>query len=146
MRAIIILLIFTLLAGCGLIEEVNNTLDYGKEAKDYVSTMASYQDDVSTFLNKKELTQEDFEELKSMMDEIEAEVKGFNELEPPSVAEGVHNKIEEQNNQILEAIDEANRQIEQGEFDQSAFENLEIVKSLEELKSYREQIENFMNN
>ncbi len=81
-----------------------------------------------------------------MLDDVEAEVESFNEIEQPSVAKGIHGKIEDQNDQILEAIDEANRQIEQGEFDQSAFEDLEIVKSLEQLESYREQIENFMNN
>ncbi|RPF53998.1 DUF6376 family protein [Aquisalibacillus elongatus] len=146
MKWMAIILTIVMLSGCGIIDEFNKTVDYGNETKDYITTMVGYQDDLSTYLNKESLTEEDFENLKSMMDEIEGEVQSYSEVEPPGFAEGIHGEIEQQNDQILEAIDEANRQIDSGEFDQSAFENLEIVQSLQELKSYRDQVEDIMNN
>mgnify|MGYP006875675282 CR=1 FL=1 len=145
LRALIMVISLVFIAGCGIIDEVNQTVDYGKETKDYVGTMVGYQDDVSTYMNKDQLTEQDLQDIKGLIDEIEAEVKAFNEIEPPSVASGIHGEIESHNDQILEAIDEANRQMDQGEFNPEAFENLEIAKSLSELKSYKDQIDEIMN-
>lgn len=145
MRLLLIAVSFLLITGCGVIDEVNQTVDYGKKTKDYVSTMAGYQDDVSNYMNKDQFTEQDLEDIKVMIDEIESEVKAFNEIEPPSVASGLHSEIERHNDQVLEAIDEAKRQMNQGQFDASAFEDLEIAKTLAELKSYRDKVDEYMN-
>lgn len=107
--------------------------------------MAGYQDDVSNYMNKEQLTEQDIKDIKVLIDEVEAEIKEFNEIEPPSVASGIHDEIEAKNNQVLEATEEAKRQMNQGQFDASAFENLEIAKTLAELKAYKEQIDQVMN-
>ncbi|GEL77943.1 DUF6376 family protein [Tenuibacillus multivorans] len=145
MRIVSIVLSVLLLSGCGLIEEVNQTVDYGKKTTQYIETMIGFQNDVSGYLNQDQLTTEDLEQLKGIMDDIEAEAESFNEIEPPSIAEGVHGQIENQNDQILQAIDEANSQIDQGEFDPNAFQDLEIVQSLQKLNEYKDQVDQFMN-
>ncbi|PKR77226.1 hypothetical protein CEY16_10830 [Halalkalibacillus sediminis] len=144
MRLMTIILSFALLSGCGLLDQVNDTVDYGKEVKGYTDKMSGYADELSPYLDKKSVNEEDLQHLKGLMDEAETDIRAFNELEPPSVAEGIHGEIEHHNDQILEAIDEANRQMDSGQFDPSAFEEMELVKSIKKVQQYRDEIENVL--
>lgn len=133
-------LLFTLVA-CSPIEDTKNTLDYLNGASNYVNEASNFANEIPTMAEEAVTNPETVEELTSTLEDFQQQITVFNELDAPSLMEDLHNQIEEKNIQIQDAITQYETQIENGVLTLEAIENSELMKSVQDIQSIYQQIQ-----
>lgn len=147
MKKIIIIAFMSILtlSGCSLLGEVNTSLDYADNATGYVSTVKEFANEVPALSQDAVTDTEARENLEKELQLMKTEIEEFNATEPPQIAESIHKKIVSSNQQLSDGIDLYLNNIENGQFDPEALENSEIMKSIENITSLANQIEELGN-
>ncbi|CDQ40840.1 MULTISPECIES: DUF6376 family protein [Virgibacillus] len=117
------------LTGCSFLEETTNSVNYVNETSDYIN-------DLSEFAN--EATQLPEEELVIKLEGLQDTIKDFLTIEPPSLAEDIHQKLESQSQALLDAT---NGIIDQGEIAVEQFKESEVYQTMENIIEFQSQIE-----
>lgn len=133
------------LSGCSLLGEVNSSLEYADNATGYVSTVKEFANEVPALSQDAVTDTEARENLEKELQMMKTEIEEFNATEPPQIAESIHEKIVSSNQQLSDGIDLYLNNIENGQFDPEALENSEIMKSIENITSLANQIEELGN-
>lgn len=143
-KTIAIFSIFSMLflSGCSLLGEVNNSLNYVNTVTDYLNTAQNFSNEVPQ-LAQEAVTNTDArvnleKELIAMKDEIE----DFNNIQPPSIAKDIHDKIVSSNEKLQDGIDLYITNVNNGKWDPAVLENSEIMKTINEITNLKNQIEN----
>ena len=76
---------------------------------------------------------------------MKEQIHAFNEIEPPSIAEDIHNQIVSSNTKLEEGIDVYLDNIENGTLDPAVLENSGILKTVNEISSLMENINQVLN-
>ena len=134
-----------LLTGCSLLGEVNSSLEYADTATGYVSTVKEFANEVPSLSQDAVTDSEAMNTLETELQTMKTEIEDFNETEPPQIAEGVHDKIVSSNQKLLDGIDVSLKNIEDGTFDPSVIEDSEIMKTIDNITSLTNQIEELGN-
>jgi Family of unknown function (DUF6376) len=133
------------LSGCSILGEVNNTVEYANITTDYIESTKTFASEVPQ-LAKDAVTDETAR--KNLEDELEImkeKINSFNEVEPPSIAEDIHNQILTSNEKLEEGIDLYLVNIENGDLDPAVLENSEIMTTVNEISSLMENINQVLN-
>lgn len=133
------------LSGCSLLGEVNSSLEYADNATGYVSTVKEFANEVPALSQDAATDTEARENLEKELQLMKTEIEEFNATEPPQIAESIHEKTVSSNQQLSDGIDLYLNNIENGQFDPEALENSEIMKSIENITSLANQIEELGN-
>ncbi|MCO0597066.1 DUF6376 family protein [Peribacillus butanolivorans] len=133
------------LSGCSLLGEVNSSLEYADNATGYVSTVKEFANEVPSLSQDAATDTKSRENLEKELQLMKTEIEEFNATEPPQIAESIHEKIVSSNQQLSDGIDLYLNNIENGQFDPEALENSEIMKSIENITSLANQIEELGN-
>ena len=83
--------------------------------------------------------------LENELGQMKEQIHSFNEIEPPSIAEDIHNQIVSSNAKLEEGIDMYLDNIENGTLDPAALENSEILTTANEISSLMEKINQVLN-
>jgi PBP1b-binding outer membrane lipoprotein LpoB len=134
-----------LLSGCSLLGEVNSSLEYADKATGYVSTVKDFANEVPTLAEDAVQNVEARENLEKELNTMKTEIQEFNTMESPKIAEGIHEEIVSSNQQLEDGIDLYLNNIENGNLDPATLEDSEIMKSIENITSLANQIENLGN-
>lgn len=131
-----------LLSGCSILGEVNNSIDYADQATSYLDKASKFAEDVPQMAQDAVTNQEVRGNLEKELIAMKEEIKTFNETKAPSIAEDIHNQIVEYNEKLNSGIDSYLQNIENGKWDPAILEDSEIMKTLNELTSLMNKIEN----
>lgn len=128
------------LNGCSLIGEVTNTVEYANIAKDYINTTSAFANEVPQ-LAKEAVTDETARQnLENELNTMKEQIHSFNQVEPPAVAEAIHNQIVSSNAKLEEGIDLYLDNIENGSIDPAVLENSGILTTVNEISSLMDNI------
>ncbi|MBS4210207.1 DUF6376 family protein [Bacillus sp. FJAT-50079] len=139
--AVIGLLSILIVSGCSLLGEVNNSLEYANKVTDYINTAKGFAEEVPSLAQDAVTNTEARDNLEMELLKMQEEIIAFNEIEAPSIAAEIHEKIESTNTKLQEGIDLYLTNIENGELDPAVLENSEILKTLNEITQFMDQIE-----
>ena len=144
MKKILMLIAFSFmsLTGCGILEEANNSLTYVDEMTDYLNEADQFANDLPALIEKAATDSSNIPELKTRLLDMKDEINEVNELNPPKLAEDIHQKVEGYNQQAMEGINRALAEINKGEIQLSELQNLEIVNTFEQLQDIKGNLEN----
>lgn len=131
-------LAFLMLSGCSILGEVNNSLDYVNETTEYIDELSTFAEDASSLANEAATDPEAKKELESRLTTLEESIQEFNEIEPPSLAEDIHQEIVNKNEQLLEGINAA---MQNGEVAIDQLQDSEIFTTINEITDLLNQIE-----
>ncbi|KIL42571.1 DUF6376 family protein [Jeotgalibacillus soli] len=129
---------FLILGGCSVLEEVNSSVNYVNEGTEYINELTAFGEEASSLLNDAATSPEAKEELEEQLTALRANIEEFNEIEPPSLAEDIHQSIVSKNEQLIEEID---RVYQNGELAIEQLNNTEIFTTINELRDTLNQIE-----
>lgn len=138
--AVLLITALMLLSGCSLMEDVNNTLTYGKEATEYVSKAGTFAEEVPALAKQAVNDQQAAEDLEVKLLDMKQEMEAFNALEAPEVALEIHEQIVNQNAKVEEGIDLYLNNMENGKLDPTVLENTEIYQSIQKITNTIDQI------
>ncbi|PLT32999.1 DUF6376 family protein [Bacillus sp. V5-8f] len=136
------LLSMLLLGGCSLLEEANNSLDYAEKATNYLDKASQFAEDVPQMAQDAVTNQEARKSLENELISMKEEIKNFNETKAPTIAEDIHNQIIEYNGKLNNGIDSYLKNIENGKWDPAILQDSEIMKTVNELSSLIDKVEN----
>jgi soluble cytochrome b562 len=141
-KKFIILISFFMLAGCGILEEANNSLTYVEEMTDYLNEAEQFANDFPGLVENAAADPSTVPALETRLKDMKTEIQEINDLTPPQLAENIHKKVEGYNEQALEGIDRALVEIDKGEVHISELQNLEIVNTFNQLQEIKGNLEN----
>jgi soluble cytochrome b562 len=141
-KKFIILISFFMLAGCGILEEANNSLTYVEEMTDYLNEAEQFANDFPGLVENAAADPSTVPALETRLNDMKTEIQEINDLTPPQLAENIHKKVEGYNEQALEGIDRALVEIDKGEVHISELQNLEIVNTFNQLQEIKGNLEN----
>ena len=134
------------LSGCSLIGEVNNTIEYANITTEYINSTKTFATEVSQYLAKEAVADETARQnLEDELEKMKEQIHLFNQVEPPAVAEDIHNQIVSSNAKLEEGIDVYLDNIENGSIDPAALENSEILTTVNEISNLMETINQVLN-
>lgn len=136
------LLATVLLGGCSILGEVNNSLDYADKATSYLDKASKFAEDVPQLAQDAVTNQEARKTLENELIAMKEEIKTFNETKAPTIAEDIHNQIVRYNDKLNSGIDSYLKNIENGKFDPAQLQDSEIMKTINDLTSLKNKIEN----
>ncbi|HWO78287.1 MAG TPA: DUF6376 family protein [Bacillus sp. (in: firmicutes)] len=133
------------LSGCSFLEDVNNTLDYVNEATEYINEASQFANEVQTLAEQAASDPNALAELEERLHMMQGEIEEFNSLNPPGIAEDIHQTIEGYNQTIQAAIDSSLEKIEQGQLQLNELLNSELMQTFENLQNTLNQLEQLGN-
>ncbi|WP_408007599.1 DUF6376 family protein [Pseudalkalibacillus sp. A8] len=141
LSSVMVLISIMILSGCSLLQGVNNTLEYVNEATNYINTASTFADEVPALAEQAVSDKNARVELEERLNQMKSDITAFNELDPPGVAEGVHEKIEGYNDTLEQGIDGYLSKVENGEVDPKMLEDYEILQTINQLTNIKNQLE-----
>lgn len=108
-KLLIVVAIFAsvFLNGCSLLNEVNNSLDYVSRATEHVNTWNDFGQEAQQLIQDAATNTEAKAELETKLNAMLEEINEFTNIDPPALAEGIHQQIAEKNEAIKVAIQNA---------------------------------------
>jgi hypothetical protein len=129
------------LSGCSLLQGVNDTLEYANGAIDYIDKASAFADEVPALAEQAVSDQNARVELEEKLTQMKTDINEFNEMDPPGVAEGVHNEIVGYNDKLEQGIDSYLSKVENGEVDPQLLEEYEILETINQRTNLMDQLE-----
>ena len=126
------------LGGCSLLEEANKSLGYINEATGYLNDLNSFAADAPQLIQDAAVNAESKEELENQITSLLEEIKNFNAIEPPAIAEDIHKELVTKNEVLIEQI---NQLMVNGEILLEQIENTQIYTTIDEMTKFKNQLE-----
>ena len=118
------------MSGCSLLEEVNNSLDYAKEATEYINTWNDFGQEAPQMIQEAIDNPDAKAELEEKLTVMLTQIEEFNQTEFPSIAEDIHQQVVDKNEQIKKLIESA---MVNGEVALDKLENSQLLQTINEL-------------
>ncbi|MDQ0857718.1 DUF6376 family protein [Bacillus sp. V2I10] len=141
MFKVLAVLSIVFLSGCSLLEGVNSSLQYANDAKDYINEASIFAEEIPALAEEAVNNKEARAELEQSLNNMKEEINTFKESDAPEIALDAHNQLIIYSESLESGIDSALKQIENGEWNLQLLEDTEIVKTVSEMKSILDQIE-----
>lgn len=125
-----VLLTSSVLTGCSAVEDVTNGINYVPEATEYINDVQQFSKDIPALAENAISDQNARAELEKALQDMNADIKDFNELAPPSVFEDVHNQVMEHNQSLQEGIDKYLGAVKNGEITSDLLEQSGLLDDI----------------
>lgn len=136
---IVVLLSAFMLSACSLSEEVNHSLEYAKEVKEQLDMLSNFAEEAPQMFKDAALSPESMKELESQLNDLKTNISDFNKTEVPAIAESIHEQLVMKNQTLL---DEINALVDNGNIVLDNIENTQILKTINDVISLLNRIEN----
>jgi hypothetical protein len=134
---VLLLSLMLLTAGCGIINEVGQTVNFAAETTDYLQSLKDFGQDMNT-LAEQAVT--DLDARTSLIEQLQAlkqQITRYEGLQVPDYAIKLHESITEYNATLQQGLDQALTNIEQG---RAAFESTGIPDTMDKINELLEQV------
>lgn len=108
-KLLIVVAIFAsiFLNGCSLLNEVNNSLDYVSRTTEHVNTWNDFGQEAQQLIQDAATNIEAKAELETKLNAMLKEINEFTNIDPPALAESIHQQITEKNEALKVVIQNA---------------------------------------
>lgn len=129
---IFVIVALMLSSACSVIDEVSQSVDYVNEANDFLNTMSEFAENAPTLIESAATDADARNELVDQLNNVENEIEAFNQLDPPTVAEDLHQDLVAKNEELLNQLDQVQQD---GELMIEEIENSEIFHTVQDITS-----------
>ncbi|MFP4957005.1 DUF6376 family protein [Bacillus subtilis] len=127
--------------GCGMLDQVNDGLNYTSEAAGYVEKVKTFAEEAPELAEKAVNDTEAKEKLEAQLESIQKAAADFNELTPPDAAAEIHRTIQEHNETLQKSAEEVLKQAEEGKVSLKELEQSDLVQNAKQITDVMGQIE-----
>lgn len=132
--------VMLVLGGCAIVEEVNNTVTYVKEATEYVNEASRFVKEVPSLAEQAVNDKQALAGLETKLEEMKEEMERFIGIQAPEIAAELHQQIIDHTRKAKEGIDVYLNNIKDGTLDPKVLANTGLIKSMQEITKIIEQI------
>lgn len=132
----------SLLSGCSMLGEVNETLDYANTTMSHLENLNSFAEEAPQMVQAAMTDSEMKEELEAQLVTIQQDIEEFISLtDIPEVAENIHQELVTKNEALLA---EVNKVLDNGQLALDKLENSELLTTAQEVSSLMTQVEGLL--
>jgi hypothetical protein len=137
---IILMVVGSMLSGCSLFDEINNSLDYVDTTTAYINDAAGFSDKIRTLVEQTPASSEAVDAIKDELNIMKEKIITFNAVDAPKLAEDIHGQIINYNETLLNEINGYITKIND-HTDIKELKNSELFKTIEELTQLLDQLQ-----
>ncbi|MCU9614632.1 DUF6376 family protein [Caldibacillus lycopersici] len=139
-KLLFIVLLFgsVFISGCSFLGEVNNTIEYVNDTTAYINELSNFADDAPQMIQNAVTDPSVKEELDNQLHLIVEEIETFQAIEPPAIAEQIHQQIVDNSETLLQQINEV---LNAGENYINLLENSPIFETINNMNSFLKTLE-----
>jgi len=134
-----------LLSGCSFFNLSYDTLDYARDASNYLDKVTQFAADTPSLVKRAVNNQQAADELKRELQQMKQEITKFNNLDAPETVREFHQQLIEQNNRLVSQIDLYLAQLKNGLLDPSFLKNNQLLQPVQEITNIVQQIKKLNN-
>ncbi|MBD2871167.1 DUF6376 family protein [Paenibacillus arenilitoris] len=131
------LFIMLLTAGCGIMDQVGQTVNFATETTNYLQTLTDFGQDMNGLAEQAINDLNARTDLKERLTALQEQIAQYNGLQVPDYAKELHQSIAGYNETLQQGIDQALTNIEQG---RAAFESTGIPDTIAKINELLAQI------
>ncbi|RCW50332.1 DUF6376 family protein [Paenibacillus prosopidis] len=135
--AMLMLSIMLLTAGCGIIEDVGQTVNFATETTEYLQSLTDFGQDMNALAEQAMTDLDARTDLKERLLALKEQVQQYGALQVPDYAKELHQSISEYNATLQQGLDQALTNIEQG---RAVFESTGIPDTINKINELLNQI------
>lgn len=132
-------LVLLLFSGCSLANDVDQSLNYTDEASQFVNEAVTFANQLPALAQEAADNVDAKESLTEQLDKMKQRISDFNQLEAPSFARDIHEKLKGYNKTLSTQIDQYKEQVKNGVTD---LKNTELSDTLKDLENTLEEVRN----
>ncbi|MGO4544024.1 DUF6376 family protein [Paenibacillus sp. 2TAB23] len=138
-RSVSMLMIAVMLmtAGCGIINEVSQTVNFATETTDYLQSLTDFGQNMNTLAEQAMTDLDARTNLKEQLVALKDQVIQYGSLQVPDYAKDIHQSIADYNATLQNGIDQALTNIEQG---RAVFDSTGIPDTINKINELLNQI------
>jgi cation diffusion facilitator CzcD-associated flavoprotein CzcO len=134
---LLMLSIMLLTAGCGIIENVGQTVNFATETTNYLQSLTDFGQDMNALAEQAMTDLDARTDLKERLLALKEQVQQYGALQVPDYAKELHQSISNYNETLQQGLDQALTNIEQG---RAAFESTGIPETINKINELLNQI------
>ncbi|WP_339269896.1 DUF6376 family protein [Paenibacillus sp. FSL K6-1330] len=138
-RLLLISLVLGVLSGCSLVDSVNNSLDYTKEATTFINETSQFAESIPELAQQAATNTDAKETLTKELEAMKTRISEFNGIEAPAFAQNIHEHLVGLNDTLLTDINGYMDQIQNGVTD---FQNSNIVQTITKINETMDMLQN----
>jgi len=140
-RIITLMLAASLLSGCSLIDNANQSLNYVTEASTYVNEVSSFAEQLPTMAQDALTNSAALDQLTTSFEQMKQDITQFNQLDAPAFAQDVHDKLTQYNETFLQEINTYISQLSSGAINLETIEQSEMMQTTKEITDLLNQLQ-----
>ncbi|GAB7055414.1 MULTISPECIES: DUF6376 family protein [unclassified Paenibacillus] len=138
--ALMVILLALLLSGCGMLNDIQQSVNYADQATDYIHQAGTFAEEVSA-LSKQLLTDEEARaQLLQKLDDMNQRIRDFNSIEPPKIALQIHEQLIAYNESLQKGINDTVEQIQSGVWDPQLLQITNILETIGQITNILDQL------
>ncbi|MEG7355127.1 DUF6376 family protein [Bacillus inaquosorum] len=127
--------------GCGMLDQVNDGLNYTSEAAGYVEKVKTFAEEAPELAEQAVNDAEAKGKLEAQLETVQQAAVDFNELTPPDAAAKIHQTIQEHNETLQKSAEDVLKQVEEDKVSLETLEQSDIVQKANQITDVMGQIE-----
>jgi septation ring formation regulator EzrA len=135
------LMLLLLLPGCSLLQEVNQSLNYGIQATDLIQDANQFAEQLPELAEQAIANPEMIDALKQELEAMKERIVSFQELVPPGIAEGLHEQFLLYIEPMKQEIDQYLQQINDKGINLEALKDAPILNTIQNMARLLQNIE-----
>lgn len=133
-------LALSLLTGCGLMNDINQTVDYVNDTVAYVNETTAFVTGAAALAQQAVLDEAAREQLRRKLEEMKAAIAEFNQKEPPEIAEAIHKQLLSYNETLQQKLNAYSEQIRGGNWSESLWNGSGIAEAVAPIAALLDKI------
>ncbi|MFB5673728.1 DUF6376 family protein [Paenibacillus terreus] len=138
--AVVMGISLALAAGCGVVDSVNQSLDYANEASGFVTDISSAGTELQRLAEQAVSDPQALADLKNQLQALRDEAQQFAQTEAPAYAQSIHEEISGYAQSLSEAADSFLQRMEEQGFTIEAWQQTEIAQLIQQITDLKDQI------
>lgn len=130
-------IIITAISGCGLLDNINQSIDFATETTDYMNSLNGFRQEMDGLAEQALTDLNARVDLKNRLLALKEQILNYKNLEVPGYAKDIHSTIIGYNDKLQQGLDQALTNIEQG---RAAFASTGIPETMNKINELLDQL------
>ncbi|UOQ95226.1 DUF6376 family protein [Halobacillus shinanisalinarum] len=139
-KFLVLSLLLVALSGCGLIEEATTGLQYTEDVTAFISDAEEFSNDLPNLIEQAQNDVISFADVEERLQEFQTEIEEVQALNPPELAESIHNDLMNYTDQLETGVNEMIQAAQDQVINMEALENSSLFQAIQQIQQIQENI------
>ncbi len=139
-KLFILPLLLVALSGCSLIEDATNGLQYTEDVTQFIADAEVFSNDLPQLIEQAQNDVTAFSDVEQRLQEFQTEIEEVQALNPPELAESIHNDLMEYTEQLESGVEEMIQAAQEQVINIEAVENSALFQAIRDIQQIQQNL------